>query len=301
MPLGTPGQHPLAVRCAEATAKAERGGPRNVGPALRQGGASWLRASRSGSSPRRDRGGLREARQRSRTGPGALQVGSRKALRALPARRDARSGSAATRSGDSPRPRSERGSRAEQDVGVLKRIGAIAGAGSSTAALCVVCLSRRRSDADEQAAAEAAAVNEEHRATRIALEQPLGRYLVIAVGLGDRRRGSSERLSRPRPRRFRKELKEGQMGSNERRWYTLLGIVGYVARGVVFALARRLPRARRVGLRPQGGGRLRRLRWRSFSRRRTGRSCSGSRLRGWSRSGCSASCRRATARSSTEI
>ena len=26
------------------------------------------------------------------------------------------------------------------------------------------------------------------------------------------------------------------MGSNERGWYTLLGIVGYVARGVVFAL-----------------------------------------------------------------
>ena len=69
-----------------------------------------------------------------------------------------------------------------KDVGVLKRIG-YAGAGVIYAALCVVCVSLVV-NADKPAAGGGGGGQEEHRATRIALEQPFGRYLVIAVGLG---------------------------------------------------------------------------------------------------------------------
>jgi len=120
-----------------------------------------------------------------------------------------------------------------KDVGVLKRIG-YAGAGVIYAALCVVCVSLVV-NADQPAAGGGGGGQEEHRATRIALEQPFGRYLVIAVGLGIIGAGIGN-VYLALTQKFRKELKEGQMGSNERGWYTLLGIVGYVARGVVFAL-----------------------------------------------------------------
>lgn len=36
---------------------------------------------------------------------------------------------------------------------------------------------------------------------------------------------------------FRKDLREEQMGREERRWYTVLGVLGHNARGVVFVLA----------------------------------------------------------------
>ena len=44
-------------------------------------------------------------------------------------------------------------------------------------------------------------------------------------------------LYRGLSRKFRKDLKEQQMGSEERRWYSALGVVGHIARGVVFVLA----------------------------------------------------------------
>jgi Domain of Unknown Function (DUF1206) len=75
----------------------------------------------------------------------------------------------------------------------------------------------------------------EDRATRIALEHTLGRYLVIAVGLAILG-ASLFNLVRALTRKFRKDLKEQQMGSQERRWYTALGVVGHLARAVIFAL-----------------------------------------------------------------
>ena len=90
--------------------------------------------------------------------------------------------------------------------------------------------------ADEQVSSGSGGGNEEDRATRIALEQPLGRYLVIAVGLAIVGAGVFN-VYRALTGDFRKELKEGQMGSNERRWYTWLGVVGHLARGVIFGLA----------------------------------------------------------------
>ena len=75
----------------------------------------------------------------------------------------------------------------------------------------------------------------ETRATRIALEQPAGRYVVIAIGLGIVV-GGLVLVYMTLSRKFHEELKEGQMDRSERRWYTMLGVVGYLARGIVFAL-----------------------------------------------------------------
>jgi hypothetical protein len=120
-----------------------------------------------------------------------------------------------------------------EDLGVLLRIG-FAALGLLYAWLCVLSVALLIG-ANEAVSRGGGGHHEEVRATRIALEQPAGRYFVIAVGLavigaglGNVFWGLSER--------FRKELKEHQMGQTERRWYTLLGVVGFVARGVVFSL-----------------------------------------------------------------
>ena len=122
----------------------------------------------------------------------------------------------------------------EEDVTVLKRIGAVA-RGLLYGWLCVMCTAVVFG-ADEKVSSGSGGGNEEDRATRIALEQPLGRYLVIAVGLAIVGAGVFN-VYRALTGDFRKELKEGQMGSNERRWYTWLGVVGHLARGVIFGLA----------------------------------------------------------------
>ena len=72
-------------------------------------------------------------------------------------------------------------------------------------------------------------------ATARALELPLGRWLVAAAGLAVVGVGVFN-VYRGLSRKFRTDLKEEQMGSEERRWYSALGIVGHVARGVVFSL-----------------------------------------------------------------
>lgn len=77
---------------------------------------------------------------------------------------------------------------------------------------------------------------EEDRATGIVLEQPLGRWLVAAVGLGIIGAGLFN-LYRALTQRFRKDLKEQQMDRKERRSYTVLGVVGHLARAVLFAMA----------------------------------------------------------------
>jgi hypothetical protein len=75
----------------------------------------------------------------------------------------------------------------------------------------------------------------EDRATRIALEHTFGRYVVIAVGLAILG-ASLFNLVRALTGKFRKDLKEEQMGSQERKWYTALGVVGHLARAFIFAL-----------------------------------------------------------------
>jgi uncharacterized membrane protein YidH (DUF202 family) len=120
-----------------------------------------------------------------------------------------------------------------EDVSVLKRIGYV-GQGLIYAWLCVMCATLVF-QADEAGSGGGGGQGED-RATRIALEQPLGRYLVIAVGLGILG-AALFNLYRALTAKFREELKEEQMGPNERRWYTVLGVAGHLARAVIFGLA----------------------------------------------------------------
>jgi hypothetical protein len=86
-------------------------------------------------------------------------------------------------------------------------------------------------DADEPAGKG----NDEKELTARILDWPLGRWLVAAAGLAVAGAGAYN-LYRALSGRFRKDLKEGQMGGEERRWYTALGVIGHAARGFVFLL-----------------------------------------------------------------
>jgi hypothetical protein len=119
-----------------------------------------------------------------------------------------------------------------EEVNVFLRIG-FAALGLLYTGLCVLCTAILVA---ANGAAKSGSGKGETRATRIALEQPAGRYLVIAVGVGIVA-GGLALIYFALSGKFRKELKEGQMGHAERRWYLPLGVAGYVARGVVFALA----------------------------------------------------------------
>jgi Domain of Unknown Function (DUF1206) len=76
----------------------------------------------------------------------------------------------------------------------------------------------------------------EDRATGWVLEQPLGRWLVALVGLAIVGAGLFN-LYRAVSGRFRKDLKEGEMEKGERESYTVIGVLGHLARAVLFSLA----------------------------------------------------------------
>jgi hypothetical protein len=120
-----------------------------------------------------------------------------------------------------------------EDVNVFKRVG-FAALGLLYAGLCVLCTAIVIGA--HGAAQSGGGGKGETRATRIALEQPAGRYLVIAVGVGIIV-GALVLVYFALSGRFRKELKEGQMDNTERTWFTALGVIGYLARAVVLALA----------------------------------------------------------------
>jgi hypothetical protein len=120
-----------------------------------------------------------------------------------------------------------------EEQGFFKRVG-LAARGLFYSWLCIICASLVFS-ADEPATGGGGSQKED-RVTRIALEQPLGRYLVIAVGLGIAG-AALFNLYRALTQDFRDELKEEQMGGQERRWYTALGVIGHLARAVIFGLA----------------------------------------------------------------
>ena len=75
----------------------------------------------------------------------------------------------------------------------------------------------------------------EDRFTGRVLEWPLGRWLVAAVGLGIFGAGVFN-VWRGVTRRFRKNLKLRKMGELEEPAFTTAGVVGHLARGVVFGL-----------------------------------------------------------------
>jgi Domain of Unknown Function (DUF1206) len=77
--------------------------------------------------------------------------------------------------------------------------------------------------------------SEEDRVTARVLEYPLGRWIVAGVGLGVLGAGAFN-FWRGVTRRFRKNLKLRKMSEVEERAFTVMGIVGHLARGVVFSL-----------------------------------------------------------------
>jgi hypothetical protein len=118
-----------------------------------------------------------------------------------------------------------------QDVSVWKRIANV-GKGLIYSGLAIIC-ARLVFQADE---AGGGGKKEEDRATAWVLEQPAGRWLVAAIGVAIVGVGLFN-FFRAVTGSFRKDLKEQQMGKTERRWYTGIGVVGHLARAVVFLLA----------------------------------------------------------------
>jgi hypothetical protein len=118
-----------------------------------------------------------------------------------------------------------------KDVNVFKRIG-LAALGLLYVGLCALCIGIVAGAGQTK---QSGGNKGETRATRFALEQPAGRYIAIAVGIGIVVAGLVL-VGFGLTRRFRDELKEHQMGGTERKWFTAIGVVGYVARGVVIAL-----------------------------------------------------------------
>ena len=77
--------------------------------------------------------------------------------------------------------------------------------------------------------------NSEKELTARILDWPLGRWLVGAAGLAVIGAGAFN-FYRAISQKFRKDLKEEQMKGEERSSYTVIGVVGHAARGVVFSL-----------------------------------------------------------------
>lgn len=82
---------------------------------------------------------------------------------------------------------------------------------------------------------ESGGSRQEDRFTARVLELPLGRWIVAAVGLGILGAGAFN-VWRGVTRKFCDNLKLRKMSDLERRGFTALGVVGHLARGVVFGL-----------------------------------------------------------------
>ena len=82
---------------------------------------------------------------------------------------------------------------------------------------------------------ESGGSREEDRFTARVLEWPLGRWIVAAIGLGILGAGVFN-VWRAVTRSFRKKLKLRKMSEVEEKAFTVLGVVGHLARGVVFGL-----------------------------------------------------------------
>jgi Domain of Unknown Function (DUF1206) len=75
----------------------------------------------------------------------------------------------------------------------------------------------------------------EDKATAVVLDWPGGRWIVGAVGLAIVGAGVFNAY-RALSGSFRKELREEQMSGAERPWYTAFGVIGHLARAVVFGM-----------------------------------------------------------------
>jgi Domain of Unknown Function (DUF1206) len=76
--------------------------------------------------------------------------------------------------------------------------------------------------------------NEQEETAKV-LDLPAGRWIVGAVGAGFLAVGVYN-LFRSLTGKFRKHLRENEMGGTERGWTIVVGVAGHAARGVVFGL-----------------------------------------------------------------
>jgi formate hydrogenlyase subunit 3/multisubunit Na+/H+ antiporter MnhD subunit len=109
--------------------------------------------------------------------------------------------------------------------GLAKRIGYF-GRGLIYSALCLTAVAVLRGSSGES--------NEKEETARV-LDWPAGRWIVAAVGAGFAVAGLWN-FFRGLTGRFKKELNTGEMRDVEEKWVTVAGVVGLVARGVVFSL-----------------------------------------------------------------
>jgi hypothetical protein len=82
---------------------------------------------------------------------------------------------------------------------------------------------------------ESSGSREEDRFTARVLEWPLGRWIVAAIGLAILGAGVFN-VWRAVTRSFRKNLKLRKMSEVEEKGFTVMGVVGHLARGIVFGL-----------------------------------------------------------------
>lgn len=114
-----------------------------------------------------------------------------------------------------------------KDESPWKRVGAL-GKAAIYAGLCAAAVSVLLGEGGGSG-------NEEKKATSGILGWPAGKWIVMAIaaGIGG---AALWNLYRGVSRRFLKQLKTGEMSSRARTWTTRIGVVGLLARAVVFGL-----------------------------------------------------------------
>jgi hypothetical protein len=112
------------------------------------------------------------------------------------------------------------------DESIWKRVGAL-GKAAIYASLCAAAVS--------VLLGEGGSGNEEQKATAGILGWPGGRWIVLAIAAGIAG-AALWNLYRGVSQRFLKQFKTGEMSSAVRTWATRIGVVGLLARAVVFGL-----------------------------------------------------------------
>ena len=122
-----------------------------------------------------------------------------------------------------------------EEEGVAKRIGYLA-RGLMYAGLCVLCfLLVAGAGSSAGGGGGGGGGKEEDKATAWILDLPLGTWIVGVIGLAIIGAGAFNGY-RAVTAKFKEELKTEQMSRAEERWATRVGVVGHLARMVVFAL-----------------------------------------------------------------
>jgi hypothetical protein len=128
----------------------------------------------------------------------------------------------------------DRGGEGSDASGLAKRAKAF-GAGAIYVASAVAAVSLVVSSRPSGGSGGGGGGGNESQETARVLDWPAGRWIVLAVGLGFVGAGLYN-VYRGVARKFRERLKRHEMGRHVERWAVASGVLGHVARGVVFAL-----------------------------------------------------------------